>query len=107
MNGTPPLHLPSSPRSRYEPEEGDTFVLVRDLGPQHVSRVFEARDLITGVGTVGYLADVSVWPLLGEPGKTCALVQFRDNPRGYFAALDGVLNMKPEGWTAPGLAPAP
>lgn len=95
--------LPDDVRNRYTREDGDTVVRVRDLGPDHKDRVFVARDLTTGEGTIGYLSDVTVYPLVSGPGRACAVVQFRDEPVGYFATLDGVLVMKPEGFTAPGL----
>ena len=52
--------LPDEPRNRYTREDGDVVVRVRELGPQHKGRVFVARDLTTGEGTLGYLSDVDI-----------------------------------------------
>lgn len=63
----------------YRPAEGDTFIEIREITPEHRGRIFEARDQKTGQGILGYLEDANHYLLDGVVG-----LRFYGQPLGLF-----------------------
>jgi hypothetical protein len=86
----------------YTPEEGDEFILVADLRPEHVGRIFEARNQQTGAGVLGYLEDANHYLLDGV-----VAIRFFGQPLGIFDRADSQILLKREGFTHPDLPEPP
>jgi len=80
----------------YKPTEGDEFIKISDLGPQHVGRIFEARNQKDGTGILGKLADANHYLLQGV-----VAIRFEGEPLGIFDVPDALILLKPEGYEMP------
>lgn len=80
----------------YKPEPGDEFVKLRDLGPQHVGRIFEARNQTDGTGILGPLEDANHYLLQGAVG-----IRFKGEPLGIFDVPDALILLKREDFEMP------
>lgn len=81
----------------YKPTEGDEFIRLRDITPEHKGRIFEARDQSTGEGILGPLADANHYLLQGAVG-----IRFEGEKLGLFDVPDALILLKAEGFEMPG-----
>ncbi len=79
------------PPKYYKPEFGDTLVALKDLRPEHVGRVFEARNQTDGAGILGRLSDVTWHMLLGT-----IAIRFEGETLGLFDIPEARLLLKAE-----------
>jgi hypothetical protein len=86
----------------YKPEDGDEFVEIQNLRPEHIGRIFEARNQEDGSGVIGYLEDANHYLLDGVVG-----IRFFGRPLGIFDKPDAQILMKREGYEHPGLGDPP
>lgn len=80
----------------YRPEPGDEFIRLRDIGPEHKQRVFEARNQSTGEGVLGNIVDADHYLLQGVVG-----IRFANERLGIFEHPDALILLKPEGYELP------
>lgn len=80
----------------YRPTAGDEFIELRNIGPEHVGRIFEARDQKTGEGIMGELEDVNHYQLHGT-----IAIRFRGEKLGLFEVPNALILLKPEGFVVP------
>lgn len=86
----------------YKPTEGDEFIELAQIRPEHIGRVFEARDQKTGEGILGYLEDANHYLLNGVVS-----IRFHGQPLGIFDVPTAKILLKPAGFEHPDLGPAP
>lgn len=83
----------------YKPGPGDEFVRLADLSPEHVGRIFEARDVRTGEGYLGTLADANHYLLQGA-----VMIRFTGETLGIFGIPADTILMKPLDFQPPAVA---
>jgi len=80
----------------YRPEVGDEFITLGDIRPSHATRIFEARDVKTGEGILGKLADVNWYMLNGT-----IAIRFEGETLGFFGVPEERILLKAEGFVMP------
>lgn len=84
----------------YRPEPGDEFIRLRDIGEEHVDRIFEARNQVDGTGIMGFLEDANFYLL-----QDTVVIRFKSQPLGIFDKPDAMILLKAEGTTLPEIEP--
>lgn len=80
----------------YSPEPGDEFVQIGQIGPQHVGRIFEARNQLDGSGILGPLADAIHYMLQGT-----VQIRFEGEQLALFDVPEARILLKAEGFVMP------